>query len=252
MRAKVGFLLFAILASAISINALYLQPPKTSLGADKGETIKPAAKPARPQADSIPSPPVPAQKPADAGQTVASTGTESSRQAKPLAEADPQSGSLQTPNSEAAATPVSREAIRGVQRELARRGYRVGADDGRVRLMTREAIIAYEFDRHLALTGEPTENLLKDLLFSGVKPKAQRNFSPERFEADAELVRRVQNVLASLGYGPSLITGTMDEPTREALKQFQTERNLAVNGHLSERLLLELVIVTGKPLAAEG
>jgi peptidoglycan hydrolase-like protein with peptidoglycan-binding domain len=150
---------------------------------------------------------------------------------------------------EAPRAAVSLEIIKGVQRELARRGYRVGSEDGRIRIITREAIIAYEFDRGLALTGEPSETLLKDMIFAPVPAKAERTRSEQRFEADARLVRRVQQLLADLGFGSPAASGAMDDATRAALRQFQTNRKLAVDGALNERVLLELYVVTGKPIA---
>ena len=59
--------------------------------------------------------------------------------------------------------PQERRLQIALQRELARRGYadQLGAPKNGLRL----AVLAYEFDNGLALTGEPAEALLKRLLF---------------------------------------------------------------------------------------
>ncbi len=218
---------FAVLTAAISINALYLQKQPAVRGAAEPEVIRtrlgndrtPGAGP-----DGKPSP----------------TG-----RAAGFPRIEPADTSL--PGSSA-----PQQIIRGVQRELALRGYKVGADDGRLRILTREAIIAYQFDRDLPLTGEPSEHLLKDLLFAPIAASGSRDGQVRPFEANERLVRAVQDILAGLGYGPGAISGGMTAQTRDALRQFQTDRNIAATGALSERLLLELIHVTGKPIVYQS
>ncbi len=222
---KITGIAFLGLASAISVNALYLQDVGKLVPADANA---PASEPSAAQPSS------PAPKPVKT--PVQSIGS--------ILKPSMPSTTANAPRPPAA----SMETVKAVQRELARRGYSVGADDGRVRIITREAIIAYEFDRDLALTGEASEALLKDMLFAPVTPKSQRNADARRFEANARMIVRVQEVLSSLGFGPAAMTAQMDEATRNALRQFQANRKLAVTGGLSERVLLEICVVQGKPL----
>lgn len=140
------------------------------------------------------------------------------------------------------------DTVAGIQRELKRRGYHAGPEDGQAHVGLREAIIAYEFDRGLPLTGEPTQQLLKELLFAPFSPAPPQQLSPKRLESTVELVKQVQTALASLGYGPQAINGRVDDQTRAAIRLFQTERNIPATGTLSERLLLELYNFTGQPL----
>src|SRR3569833_2212334 len=56
---------------------------------------------------------------------------------------------------------------RAVQRELLARGYDTGATDGVVGVMTRASIVGFEFDHGLALTGQPSDELLKGILLGG-------------------------------------------------------------------------------------
>jgi peptidoglycan hydrolase-like protein with peptidoglycan-binding domain len=46
--------------------------------------------------------------------------------------------------------------------------------------------------------------------------------------------------------------GRFDAETREAIRKFESDRRLQAAGRLTERVLLELVIVTGRPLDANG
>ena len=40
--------------------------------------------------------------------------------------------------------------------------------------------------------------------------------------------------------------------TREAIRKFESDRHLQAEGRLTERVLLEMVIVTGRPFDADG
>ena len=59
------------------------------------------------------------------------------------------------------------ETIRAIQRELQARGYEAGAADGVSGLVTRAAIMAYEHDNGLPLSGAADEALLKVVLLGG-------------------------------------------------------------------------------------
>ena len=61
---------------------------------------------------------------------------------------------------------------------------------------TKAAIISFEFDQHLPLTGEPSETLLKAVLFASAKGKLG-NATSDKFEKNQELVREIQAILAS-------------------------------------------------------
>jgi peptidoglycan hydrolase-like protein with peptidoglycan-binding domain len=93
------------------------------------------------------------------------------------------SGLLQTPRPPAGAAeaPASVAAVadpdlvRALQRELAQRGYRPGPRDGTADAATRAAIMAWQQDHGLTPSGEPSEALLKSMLFDGaVRPGAKQ------------------------------------------------------------------------------
>jgi len=138
----------------------------------------------------------------------------------------------------------------GLQRELAQHGYLPQLQIPRIGL--RLAVLAYECDMGMPLTGELAEPLLKHLIFNpGQVPKG---LFADRAEANTHLVAAVQKSLLALGFfSGSQLTGRMDFKTVNGVKDFQRHRSLEVTGRLSEVTLLELVIYSGQPLQfAEG
>jgi hypothetical protein len=61
-------------------------------------------------------------------------------------------------------------------------------------------------------------------------------------------VMAVQRVLAEFGYGQVRPSGIVDEATGAAIEKFEGEHKLPVTGRLSDRLLSELAIMTGRPI----
>ena len=58
-------------------------------------------------------------------------------------------------------------------------------------------------------------------------------------------IRRVQTVLAELGYLPGTIDGFLGEQTRVAIRQFERERGLPITGDVTEALMAELAKTSG-------
>jgi Putative peptidoglycan binding domain len=69
---------------------------------------------------------------------------------------------------------VTGETIRAIQRELMARGYETGGQDGVTGLVTRAAILAFEHDHGLALSAEPTDDLLRAIVL-GAPPVPARD-----------------------------------------------------------------------------
>ncbi len=147
--------------------------------------------------------------------------------------------------------PAPNPRVKAIQRELASRGYRPGGRDGVLTPQTRAAILACEFDERMPLTGEPTEAVLKALIFAKAAGKTKAG-APDRFEHRGEVVKQVQQMLAQLGYTAGPIDGRVDDRMREAIRRFETDRRLKPGGRLTSRVLLEMVIVAGKPFAASS
>jgi peptidoglycan hydrolase-like protein with peptidoglycan-binding domain len=157
------------------------------------------------------------------------------------------------------------QLVTAIQRELAARGYGSGQADGKLDEDTRKAIAAFEKDKGLPVTGSPTDELLRYILLgetaqsgpntgsvtshaanAGKKPSAEPKASAK---TDAT-VKKVQQILAELGYAPGPADGAMGEETERAVSAFQRDRKLSANGRITPELLQEIKSVTGRDLAS--
>lgn len=167
-----------------------------------------------------------------------------SRLAAPRGERGIATGAIS--RSDHAAEAVTFEAIRALQRELNLRGYEVGNPDGKRGLVTEAAIMAFEYDHGLALTAEPTEGLLMQVLMETTRPEPRRRASVE-LSASAELVvRKVQQQLAAAGYMGGKPTGRLDEDTVRAIREFEGDQRLPETGRVSGQLVAKLSLLKGK------
>lgn len=130
------------------------------------------------------------------------------------------------------------DVVRAVQRELAQRGYSPGHGDGSAHSITRAAVMAYEHDHGLPLTGEPSEALLKSILF-GLPATGGTPSVPPSAPA-TEIIRTVQQSLATLGYGVRSVDGLLGEETTRAIRRFEQKQGLPQTGRISGPLLVKL------------
>ena len=109
-----------------------------------------------------------------------------------------------------------------LQRALAEHGYadQLRAPNEGLRL----AVLAYEFDNAMPLTGEPNRALLIQILSD--LNQAPRGFFADRAEANPRLVMAVQEKLLGLGFFSGVLSGRMDVWTAAAVKTFQKHRGL--------------------------
>ena len=61
-------------------------------------------------------------------------------------------------------------------------------------------------------------------------------------------VATVQRTLTEYGYGQLKPTGTVGTDTQAAIRKFEQARRLPVTGQMSDRLVRELVAMTGRPI----
>ena len=61
-------------------------------------------------------------------------------------------------------------------------------------------------------------------------------------------VAAVQRALTEYGYGQLKPTGTIGSDTQAAIQKFERERKIPVTGQMSDRLVRELVAMTGHPI----
>jgi peptidoglycan hydrolase-like protein with peptidoglycan-binding domain len=203
-RARIYASVFVVLATSVAANVLLLQPRALSRGQ--------------------PPPDVPA------AQSVALKGP-------PQLAAAPKAKPAGGPDGEASAA-----TIRAIQRELKGAGYYDGPADGLANLSTHAAIMAYESDHDLDLTGVPSDALLKMLILgTGRSPASGTSRSRVAKGTPAEQVTRlVQQQLAGRGYNIAAIDGRLGEDTRRAVAAFESEQRLQPSGRISAPLLAKL------------
>ncbi len=135
------------------------------------------------------------------------------------------------------------ETIRAVQRELTARNYGPLIADGMPGQATRAAIMAFEHDNKLALTGEATETLLKRILLgpsgSGLVDTASGHGKVRSQHAE-QMIRTVQQSLVTLGYQPGRVDGRMGEESVRAVREYEMDNGLVPSGRISAELFTRL------------
>ncbi|GBE42346.1 putative peptidoglycan binding domain protein [bacterium BMS3Bbin10] len=141
------------------------------------------------------------------------------------------------------------QTILAIQRKLKEDGYEPGPVDGVFGHMTRAAIMAYQHDQGLPVTGEGSSQLLKTMIFGTTAGASGQGASSPVSKETKALVRAVQKSLTKLGYKPGPADGVWGAATRKAIERFERDRKLDVKGRISGRLMKELVRATGSSLA---
>jgi len=235
VTARLVFLAFFGLTGTIIYNALYLQEhgPKgapTAATTTARKVVSDRQAPPAPPATSLSEQATTSVEP----QGVASVSTD-------LPPLDPGTGESQL-------------VVRAVQRELAARGYDVGQVDGTLSDETRAAISAYQSKQGLAVTGIPSDELLRQILLGDSVESAAATGSVaasgsiEANAAETTTVKGIQQVLADLGYAPGPVDGAWGANTARAVSAFQRDRNIAQTGQITPELLHEVHRATGRDL----
>jgi hypothetical protein len=135
-----------------------------------------------------------------------------------------------------------------LQRELGKRGYsdQLQAGPNGLRL----AVLAYEFDNGMTLTGEPTKELLKRIIFD--LNQAPRGAFADRAEINSALVMQIQKTLLELGFFSGTLSGRVDVWTVNAIKAFERYRHIPITGRLAEGTLLDLITYSGQTISASS
>jgi peptidoglycan hydrolase-like protein with peptidoglycan-binding domain len=163
---------------------------------------------------------------------------------------------------EASALPrPSADIVADIQRELFRRGLYDGAIDGIYGPRTDAAIRDFEQRTGQRPGALPTEALLRAIVQSTLKvvrtsntaaPVVTTGSTPNdpiaQLIGPSPRITAVQRALADFGYAQIKPSGTLDRETQAAIEKFERERKLPVTGQMSDRVVRELVAVTGRPL----
>lgn len=124
-----------------------------------------------------------------------------------------------------------------IQRQLAALGYYNGPRDGRLNARLRSAVAAYQRRRGLAASGVSSRALLEDLRYHRAVAAVAADADAAGSTAIDPRIIVVQKGLAELGYAPGPVDGTLGERTRQALMQFQRDRELPVTGKVTQEVL---------------
>lgn len=141
------------------------------------------------------------------------------------------------------------DLIATIQRELQVRGDELGQPDGVAGAVTRAAIMAWEHDRGLSPTGEPTEAVMKAIVLGvagQTASRSRRSGKPCRSKRSRTetLVKSVQQQLSALGYNLGKVTGQVNEDTARAIREFETDQRLTPTGRISAPLVARLAKLT--------
>jgi uncharacterized membrane protein len=137
--------------------------------------------------------------------------------------------------------------IMSIQRELRARDYDPGPVDGVADLYTRAAIMAYQSDSGLAVTGVASDNLRKEIVLGETAgPIARRSDIPSE---TTDLIKAVQQFLRDQGYRPGSVDGVAGSGTRRAIRAFERDRGLAQTGRISGKLIRGIVAIAGTNFA---
>jgi peptidoglycan hydrolase-like protein with peptidoglycan-binding domain len=227
---SIGALAMAIAATAILVNAVFLQPRP-----HPAPIFAPRVRPVviTRDATGAVTPTIPRPRPVVEGQA-----------AEPVS-----------------ATRARTQIVTDIQRELSRRGFYDGPTDGVHGARTDAAIRDFAQLAGLKLNMEAPETVYRSIMQSPLKATAtakptspQHAASPRQNDPIAALlapskrVLAVQRALADYGYGQMVPTGLFDPATKAAIERFERERKLPVTGQVSDRLVRELAATTGRPL----
>jgi peptidoglycan hydrolase-like protein with peptidoglycan-binding domain len=154
------------------------------------------------------------------------------------------------PQAGGGAVQTHAQLVAAIQRELASRGFYEGAVDGIWGARTDSAVRDFGQVAGTQIESEASDGLLRAIRSSSAR---MRN-GPAPGDPIAQLltpskrILAVQRALADFGYGQIKPTGIEDAETRTAIETFERDRRLPITGQVSDRLVRELAVVTGRPL----
>jgi peptidoglycan hydrolase-like protein with peptidoglycan-binding domain len=233
-QARVALLSFLLVTTGVAVNALFLQTRSvvTPKPAIERAPTRPPTERARKSGDT---PRIDRSKPSA---PQAGAGEQTLR----IAHFAPDTTKLDAPP-QAPQGDADIETVRAIQRELKARGYGPLTGDGVIGLTTRAAIMAFEHDHGLGLTGEASEDLLRRILL-GASPDIEPVGAAKVRSVEAEqVIRTVQQRLTALGYRIGRVDGWLGEDTVKAIRDFEMDKGLVPKGRICAELVARLSVV---------
>jgi len=118
------------------------------------------------------------------------------------------------------------------QSQLAALGAYTGGADGVLGQDTRDAIIRYQRENGLAISGRADPQFLEHLQYMYHIHQASATTASITSMADQQAVERAQRQLQKLGYDPGPIDGRMGAKTTQAIRLYQADMQLPADGEL--------------------
>jgi len=225
-QAQLALLCFALVAAGVAFNVLVLQRRPADMGDAADQAVAaPTDRGRRPHAS-----------PADPNGKRTSTREEPALRIARFAPDSAITGAMPEP----AEDDTDSTTISAIQRELKQRSYGPLPVDGFLRPATRAAIMAFEFDRGLPLTGEATPRTLKLILLGTPARSGVAGASKVGSIHAEEIIRSVQISLMTRGYEIGAADGRLGEDTMKAIRDFEMDRGLVPKGRISADLLARL------------
>jgi peptidoglycan hydrolase-like protein with peptidoglycan-binding domain len=137
------------------------------------------------------------------------------------------------------------DVTRAIQRELNVRGYETGAADGIAGTLTRAAIMSFEYDHGMVLTGRSSQDLLRRILLSTTTHATPIRSKGQSAEA-RDMILSVQSSLAKLGYRPGRLDGQLTPETMRAIRAFEVDQALPESGRVSAPLVARIARLESK------
>jgi peptidoglycan hydrolase-like protein with peptidoglycan-binding domain len=137
------------------------------------------------------------------------------------------------------------------QQELKDKGFYKGSVDGISGPKTRMAIRRFQKSIHVTQSGRLDQATMDSLgLSAGRSGEASRSDQSSKENSygntSSDTVRQAQQKLADGGYYSGKVDGMMNEGTRSAIRQYQHDKKLEVNGHLNRETAKSMGISTSR------
>jgi peptidoglycan hydrolase-like protein with peptidoglycan-binding domain len=230
-QARVALLSFLLVTAGVVVNALFLQA---------GSVAASRAAPDRLSARASAERGAKAADPA-AGRRAGNLWSTPEDPALRIARFAPDPGRID-PAPSGPDDSANTETIRAIQRELKLRGYGPVSGDGTMGQTTRAAIMAFEHDNAMPLSGEASDRLLKRILLGIADPTGADSAGTGKAASGhaEQVIRSVQQRLAALGYQPGRIDGRPSDETAKAIRDFEMDKGLVPRGRISAELVSRL------------
>ena len=144
--------------------------------------------------------------------------------------------------------------VKKLQQRLKDLGYLKGSADGDFGDATESAVKAFQAQHGLSVDGKAGANTLHKLYSSTAKKAAATNtprptatpFTSYKNGDTGSEIRRIQNRLKALGYLKGSVDGTFGDTTEDAVRAFQKQNRLTVDGKVGAYTLDKLFSASAK------